>query len=131
MEDLTISEVARQTGLRPSAIRYYESLDLLPAPRRVSGQRRYEQKTIERLNFIGTARSMGFSLAEIALLLKDQPALIPMRERWQTVAKKKLEEISTFIQQAQAMQQLLQEGMNCTCANLDDCIDCVLEHCQK
>lgn len=131
MEDLTIGEVARQTGLRPSAIRYYESLDLLPAPRRVSGQRRYEQKTIERLNFIGTARSMGFSLAEIALLLKDQPALIPMRERWQTVAKKKLEEISTFIQQAQAMQQLLQEGMNCTCANLDDCIDCVLEHCQK
>lgn len=131
MEELTISEVARHTGLRPSAIRYYESLDLLPPPRRVSGQRRYESKTIERLIFISTARNLGFSLAEIATLVKDQPALLPMRERWQIVAKKKLDEIAILIQNAQSIQHLLQEGMNCACSDLEDCIDCVLERCQK
>ena len=34
MEELTIGAVARQAGLRPSALRYYESIGLLPAPRR-------------------------------------------------------------------------------------------------
>ncbi len=32
MEELTIGEVARQAGIRPSALRYYESIGLLPAP---------------------------------------------------------------------------------------------------
>ena len=40
---LTISEVARQAGIRASAIRYYESVGLLPPPQRVSGQRRYHE----------------------------------------------------------------------------------------
>ncbi|WP_406116201.1 MerR family DNA-binding transcriptional regulator [Kitasatospora purpeofusca] len=34
MQDVGIGELARQTGLRPSALRYYESLGLLPAARR-------------------------------------------------------------------------------------------------
>ncbi|MGN6810513.1 MAG: MerR family DNA-binding transcriptional regulator, partial [Thermomicrobiales bacterium] len=42
MAGLTISAVARQAGLRPSALRYYEAAGLLPAPARVSGRRRYD-----------------------------------------------------------------------------------------
>ena len=40
---LTIGEVARKAGLRPSAIRYYEDAELLPKPERVGGQRRYDR----------------------------------------------------------------------------------------
>ena len=39
---LTIGQVARRAGLKTSAIRYYESVGLLPEPERESGQRRYE-----------------------------------------------------------------------------------------
>lgn len=39
---LSISKVAKQIGLRPSAIRYYEHIGILPPARRVSGQRRYD-----------------------------------------------------------------------------------------
>ena len=39
---MTISEVACRTGLRASAIRYYEKIGLLPKTQRISGQRRYE-----------------------------------------------------------------------------------------
>ncbi len=39
---LSIGEVARQVGLRTSAIRYYESVRLLPEAERISGRRRYE-----------------------------------------------------------------------------------------
>lgn len=130
MPELTISEVAQRTGLRTSAIRYYESLNLLPAPQRVSGQRRYQPAIIERLVFIQTARRLGFSLAEIQSLLQEQPALIPLTERWQDLARKKLGEVKTLIQEAQNIQQRLEEGMGCTCADLEDCIDCVLARCQ-
>ncbi|MFN8565769.1 MAG: MerR family DNA-binding transcriptional regulator, partial [Anaerolineae bacterium] len=39
---MTISEVARRVGVRTSTLRYYESIGLLPAPKRVSGRRRYD-----------------------------------------------------------------------------------------
>jgi MerR family redox-sensitive transcriptional activator SoxR len=130
MPELTISEVAQRTGLRTSAIRYYESLNLLPVPQRVSGQRRYQPAIIERLVFIQTARRLGFSLTEIQSLLQEQPALIPLTERWQDLARKKLGEVKTLIQEAQQIQQRLEEGMGCACADLEDCIDCVLARCQ-
>ena len=38
---LTIGQVARQAGLKTSAIRYYEFVGLFPEPERESGQRLY------------------------------------------------------------------------------------------
>ena len=38
--ELTIGQVARRAGINSSAVRYYERIGLLPAPKRVSGQRR-------------------------------------------------------------------------------------------
>ena len=96
--ELSISEVAHKTGLRPSAIRYYESLQLLPEPRRVSGQRRYEPEVIVRLNFIQVARQLGFSLNEIQSLLTEQSALVPLTERWQVLAHQRLAGIQMLIQ---------------------------------
>ena len=60
--ELTIGEVARRTGVATSAIRYYESIGLLPEPERESGQRRYRESVIGRLAFVGVAQSAGFSL---------------------------------------------------------------------
>lgn len=41
MDGMSIGEVARRAGVAPSAIRYYESLGLLPVPARSGGKRRY------------------------------------------------------------------------------------------
>src|SRR5262249_59262481 len=68
MEGLSISQVARQVGLRPSAIRYYEDIGVLAPPRRVNGRRRYDQTTAARLALILRARATGFSLDEIPRL---------------------------------------------------------------
>src|SRR5258708_28129652 len=71
MTQMTISEVARQVGLEPSAIRYYEQIGLVPAPDRISGQRRYETTVLYRLAVILHARRMGFTLEEGRELLLD------------------------------------------------------------
>ena len=68
LKELTISQVAQQAGLRTSAIRYYESVNLLPVPKRVSGQRRYNPDVLRRLSFIQVAQAAGFSLAEMQTL---------------------------------------------------------------
>src|SRR5260370_41479332 len=69
MSQLTISEVARQVGLRSSAIRYYEQMGILPAAGRVSGQRRYDRTVLYRLAVVQQARQGGFALEEIRTLL--------------------------------------------------------------
>ena len=71
MTELTISEVARQAGIRASAIRYYESVGLLPLPKRVSGQRRYHAEILRRLAFIQAAQAVGFSVAEMQMLFHE------------------------------------------------------------
>ena len=74
MSRLTISEVARQVGLKSSAIRYYEQLGILPPAERVSGQRRYDRTVLYRLAVVQRARQAGFSLDEIRTLCCRAPA---------------------------------------------------------
>ena len=65
----TIGEVASRAGVAASAIRYYESIGLLPKPERESGQRRYDESVLGRLGFIGVAQAAGFKLPEIKELV--------------------------------------------------------------
>jgi len=65
-----IHELAEQTGVSARTIRYYESIGLMPRPRRaVNNYRQYTPEAAERLRFIAGARSLGFALADIADML--------------------------------------------------------------
>ncbi len=80
MAQLTISEVARTFGLRPSAIRYYEQVGILPEALRTSGQRRYDGSVLRRLAVIQRAQQTGFTLDEIKDSSLDlSPARHPRR----------------------------------------------------
>lgn len=71
MAGLLIGDVAEQTGVAPPTIRYYESIGLLERPSRTdAGYRRYTQATVDELRFIRKAQALGFSLDEIAEILK-------------------------------------------------------------
>lgn len=56
MDGLPIGEVARRTGVRTSAIRYYEAEGILPVPERVNGRRRYDSDVLRHLEVIRFAR---------------------------------------------------------------------------
>ncbi len=68
---MTISELASEFGIAPSAIRYYEELGLL-APHRNTrrGQRLYGDRERARLKLILRGRRFGYSLSEIADILE-------------------------------------------------------------
>src|SRR5215475_12264560 len=88
--ELTIGAVARRSGLRPSAVRYYESVGLLPAPRRVNGQRRFDADVVRLLGTIRFAQQAGFTVAEIRILFHGFGADVPPSARWRQLAKSKL-----------------------------------------
>jgi DNA-binding transcriptional MerR regulator len=69
MPGMSIGEVARKMGLRSSAIRYYERLGLIPKAPRLGGRRRYDDRVLERLAMVRFAKHVGFSIAEIKVLL--------------------------------------------------------------
>jgi len=131
MTEFTISEVARQAGIRASAIRYYESVGLLPQPQRVSGQRRYDAQVLRRLAFIQAAQAVGLSVAEMQTLLQELDGDAPLSARWQSLAQRKIVEVDTLIHRAQSMRRMLEQGLHCSCPDLEQCIDCVLKiHCK-
>ncbi len=67
---MIIRELAKQTGVPARTIRYYESIGLMPQPRRATNNyREYTSSAVERLRFIAGARSLGLSLADIAEIL--------------------------------------------------------------
>jgi MerR family transcriptional regulator, redox-sensitive transcriptional activator SoxR len=121
MPDLTIGEVARRSGLRSSAIRYYESQGILPAPRRVNGRRRYDEDVLDRLNAVHIARRAGFTIAEMRQLFQGIQQNETPSVMWRRVAETKLHEVEALISQAQAMKQLLEEGLRCGCLRWEDC----------
>src|SRR6266498_5084110 len=108
MEDLASGAVARRAGIRASALRYYESIGLMPAPKRVSGRRRYDESTIQMLKVIQLAQQAGFTVAEIQTLLHGFAPDTPPAARWQPLARQKLRELDTVIAHAQQMKRVLE-----------------------
>lgn len=68
---MNIGQAASQAGVSAKMVRHYESLGLLPKIARTdSGYRQYEDRDVHTLRFIRRGRDLGFSMAEIADLLK-------------------------------------------------------------
>ena len=68
---LTIGRLARAASVNIETVRYYQARKLLPVPSRRGGAfRYYPVELIERIRFIKRAQGLGFSLQEIAELLR-------------------------------------------------------------
>jgi MerR family redox-sensitive transcriptional activator SoxR len=118
---LTIGELARQTGRRASAIRYYEEIGLLPEPTRVSGRRRYRDDAARTLAVIDTAQRAGLTLEEIKSLLRATPGDEAAIESLRQVAERKLPQLTAMIERAVLVQHWLEEATRCECPSLEEC----------
>ena len=118
-----IGQAASQSGVSAKMIRHYESLGLLPTVHRTeAGYRQYGGKEVHTLRFIRRARLLGFSMAEIAELLKlwqnKQRASADVKR----IAQAHVADLERRIAEMQAMRQTLAELAQC-CAG-DSRPDC-------
>jgi MerR family redox-sensitive transcriptional activator SoxR len=123
MPEMSIGEVARKLGIQSSTIRYYESIGLLPVPKRISRQRRYDSDVLQQLGVIQMARRAGLGISEIRALLHDFSADTPASDRWKMMASKKLNDINALIERANAMKLVLEQVLQCQCGNLGECVE--------
>ena len=105
---MTIGEIAKQTGLTTQAIRYYEQEGLVPKPERThTGYRMYRAEALVRLNFIRTARTLGFALDEIKEILRMAAAGRAPCSRVREMLANKLEELNRRIAELQRFREEL------------------------
>jgi len=116
---MRIGVVADRAGVRTSLIRYYERIGLLPAPERVSGQRRYDASVLRRLAVIDVAQRAGLSLDEIAELIHAGSE--PVSDQLREIATRKLPEIDALIDRAQRVRAWLETASDCDCETIDEC----------
>lgn len=114
---LTIGKLARQGGISPDALRYYEREGLVaPASRTQSGYRLYDGEAVRRVRFIQHSQACGFTLAEIRELLhlrqSDSACCNDVRQR---AVEKKLQ-LAAKIRTMQAMSAAL-DRLIAECAN--------------
>lgn len=101
---LLIGDIASQTGLTAATIRYYESIGLLSAPPRTrGGYRRYTETTLQELDFIKKAQSLGFSLEEVREIVRlsrrgEAPCshVLELAERHLKAVDERIQQLSRF-----------------------------------
>lgn len=91
---LDIAEVAKASGLAPSALRFYEKKGLIAAAGRNGLRRTYMPEVLERLALITCARSAGFSIAEIGRFVTARPSDADLRVRMAARARDLDEQVS-------------------------------------
>jgi MerR family transcriptional regulator, redox-sensitive transcriptional activator SoxR len=126
MDSFTIGEVAQRAGIRTSAIRYYESVGILPAASRINGIRHYDTSIFGWLTIIQMAQQAGFTVSEIWTLFNGFSAETSVSDRWQELARRKLVEVESLIRHAQAMKRVLEEELLlCRCLTFEECVRCI------
>ena len=122
-EDLPIGRLSRLSGVNIETIRYYERIEMLPAPpRTASGRRVYDATHLRMLAFIRRARELGFSLDEIRALIRlGGPDKASCREV-RAIAAHHLEGIRAKLDDLKKLERLLTKTVaQCSGRTAPDC----------
>jgi DNA-binding transcriptional MerR regulator len=115
---LTIGALARRTGVATSALRYWEELGLMPAPVRVSGQRRYPESAVGLVGVILLLRDVGFSLRESKAFLASRTQAV---EGWRRLAQRKLAHLDEQIVKAETARRAITHALHCPHDDITTC----------
>lgn len=109
-----IGEAANRSGVSAKMVRHYESLGLLPSvDRSDSGYRKYTESEVHTLRFIKRARDLGFTMGEIAELLKLWQNRRRSSAEVRRTASRHLAELNQRMVQMEEMRSTLQHLIEC------------------
>ena len=111
---LTISEVARRSGVAASALRFYEERGLVKSERAGSGHRRYPRAVLRRIAFIVFAQRMGLTLEEVGAELAKLPEnRVPERTDWAKISASWTKRIDERIAELERLRAGLTRCIGC------------------
>ena len=119
---LSIGDLADRSGVRTSALRFYESRGLISSQRTSGNQRRYARETLRRVAVIRAAQILGLSLEEIERALSQLPdARTPNRRDWERLSGTWRGLLDDRIEELVALRDKLSGCIGCGCLSLDSC----------
>lgn len=119
---LTITEVARRSGVASSALRFYEQRGLIASERSGAGHRRYPRAVLRRVAFIVFAQKVGLSLEEIGAELARLPRnRVPERTDWAKLSSGWTKRVDERIAELERMKAGLTQCIGCGCLSLQQC----------
>jgi len=120
--ELTIGALAARTGVRASALRFYETKGLLHSVRNSSGHRRYLRAAIRQVAFIVFAQQIGLTLDEVGRLLQALPSRrAPNRTEWGRLSRVWTARVNARIAELERLRTTLTGCIGCGCLSLDTC----------
>jgi MerR family mercuric resistance operon transcriptional regulator len=124
LENLTIGAFAQAAGVHVETIRFYQRKGLLPEPNRPYGSiRRYGQSDVDRVRFVKSAQRLGFSLDEVAQLLRLEDGTHCTEAA--DIAAHHLEDVRSRLTDLSRMESVLSD-LVCRCQNRRGKISCPL-----
>ncbi len=106
----TIGRAAEVSGVSAKMIRHYEAIGLIPKAGRTAGNyRTYGDNDVHTLRFIQRARTMGFSMKQIATLVSLWRNRSRSSASVQRLAREHIKELQTKIESLQAMVRTLSD----------------------
>ena len=122
IEELSVGEIARRSGVAVSALHFYEAKGLIHSMRSAGNQRRYGRDTLRRIAIIRAAQRVGMPLATIRDALASLPeARTPTRRDWSRLSSAWREELDARIRELIRMRDTLDDCIGCGCLSLDRC----------
>lgn len=115
MKELSIGQLADETGIAVSAVRYYEQRGLVEAVRRVGGKRRFRSDAVGRISFIRRAQDAGFALEDVKSILNDQS------RSWPNIVEHHLDELRHRREQLDVTISMLEQVQECGCRVVSEC----------
>jgi DNA-binding transcriptional MerR regulator len=115
-----IAEAAREAGVNPQTLRYYERRGLLrPSARARSGYREYSAGDVRLLRFVKRAQELGLSLKDVQELLKLRRTTAARRQSVRKVAEVRLADLDRRIEDLSRMRDALSQLVRACCAGTD------------
>jgi MerR family redox-sensitive transcriptional activator SoxR len=120
---LTIGEVARRSGLAPSALRYYETLGLIRSSRTAGDRRQYPRAVLRRLAVVRSAQNVGLSLDQILTSLAGlDPDAAPTKKQWSRISAEWRPLLARRIRELEAVRDNLDSCIGCGCLSMRQCM---------
>lgn len=121
-DQLTIGELARRSGVAPSALRFYEARGLIAATRTSANQRRYPRPTLRRVALIRAAQRVGLSLDEIGQALATLPPdRTATKADWARLSRSWRPRVDARIHALELLRDELTGCIGCGCLSLRTC----------
>ena len=122
LDELSVGDVARRSGLAVSAIHFYENEGLIRSRRSAGNQRRYGREVLRRVAIIKVAQRTGIPLKTIREAFKTLPAeRTPTAEDWAQLSSVWKAELEHRIDRLTRLRDHLSDCIGCGCLSVKSC----------